>query len=1186
MLILPGVRLRLLASQLILLLFSVCSVFVGNIFAQSSGGVVTINGPDLSNPAYSQDSKYWGQCTWYARGRAKENDNAELTAEGNAGSWPITDHLPKVHSIAVWEGPTKKSFGHVAYVEKVIPIPAQNPQKYDIYITEANFSNCSKNTCFPQKDIVGGDFGGGFDGCRILTVSKTELDNHSAKRGSYTLRGFYHLSSSPDFAPSSGREMTCTRGKTLRINTFSHQQSGNLVTLSFTGEGITAGAKVLAMGPNWKSDEALVDPLVVADNGEIQLAATISVQAAASFNVAIQNPDMEVSAAQQITVAAAPPAQISNAQPVPAEEPVSTAVTTPDADSAPGALVIPSASPAPETAPAAAPQAIPDAATTAQDSAQQQAAAPQIVDQQAQSPAQPAVPAQAPEQPAADATQSAAQDSTAATQTNFPPVLLRISPGTHTSGQFTVDLYGLNFQQGAKIIAQGIDWNSDQAAVTFLGSNHLQATIVAQNPAQFTIAVQNPDSQTSAARRFVVVQAASAAATSGSTPATASSITLKAPITSPPDAALAASSTGSAPTSSTSAPISAPAPATTAVVTAPASAAPATASPATTTQAVVPISAPPAPSSASAVNSATSTTKNLLSTPTANKSPISAPLLPRGATNNAGSTISVAPAPRSGTPATTSPIVRPVPVAVATSGTSQSSMRETSFCGHPIHPLPSVDISASADCTPWEAGQCVEYAKCRSGFQGSVGTANNWPVSKQPNDQVRAGDVIRFASSRRGYSSDGHVAYVEHVEQDSSGQLRISISEANYGGRTPFPNLNKCGVTLQYGQVRTDRVIGVNDFDGFYRPQNAPGQFLPPKPEVQPTLEIAAGSSFRSGDNIVLVGKNFTRSSRVVLLQTAPGSPELVLTNFTSDGNGSFSWQYKSTCDFKAGSYLIRALDQAPANLGALGVNSRKSNTIALNVSGQSPSCSNGLIKTAQASGPPPVLNPVTPASHPAGQFSIDVYGSGFQPGAKVLVQAANGQSGQASVTYFGSDHLRAIINAPNPAQFTMAVQNPDSQMSTAHPFQVTPSTAVSTKAGQVPAVVNPPRSPNSAPSTPAPVGAPASAGSTVSSAHSTNNPITATPLNTPTPLKQPVIVNSTPVQPNHGSPVVSAPQIKPTPIPVQTIKPMPMSQPNVASYPGNTNTTKPVLRPPSSTTPMSPPSQMPGSTIPAAPGV
>src|SRR6185503_18492931 len=141
-------------------------------------------------------SDFWGQCTWYARGRARENDNIGLPAPDknskkwhNAGDWEVNSQIPRAHSIAVWEG----GFGHVAYVEKVIPIPEENPQKYELYITEANFSNCSKNTCSPKGDIVGGDFGGGFDGCRILTISKADLDKHGSTRGSsnaYTLKGF------------------------------------------------------------------------------------------------------------------------------------------------------------------------------------------------------------------------------------------------------------------------------------------------------------------------------------------------------------------------------------------------------------------------------------------------------------------------------------------------------------------------------------------------------------------------------------------------------------------------------------------------------------------------------------------------------------------------------------------------------------------------------------------------------------------------------------------------------------------------------------------------------------------------------------------------------------------------------------------------------------------------------------
>src|SRR5205807_1851060 len=109
----------------------------------------------------------------------------------------------------------------------------------------------------------------------------------------------------------------------------------------------------------------------------------------------------------------------------------------------------------------------------------------------------------------------------------------------------------------------------------------------------------------------------------------------------------------------------------------------------TTTTAALPAST----ASSSAATSANSATKNPTSTLTANKSPIS-PLLPRGGTTNAGSTIAVAPTAKPGIPITASPIVKLSPVSTAaTSPTSGTTQQGLSFCGRSIEPLPQKDIS-------------------------------------------------------------------------------------------------------------------------------------------------------------------------------------------------------------------------------------------------------------------------------------------------------------------------------------------------------------------------------------------------------------------------------------------------------------------------------------------------------------
>lgn len=90
------------------------------------------------------------------------------------------------------------------------------------------------------------------------------------------------------------------------------------------------------------------------------------------------------------------------------------------------------------------------------------------------------------------------------TSSSTAPILQSVSPMTHAAGQFQVDLYGSGFQQGAKVVAQGTDWNSDQAAVMYLAPNHLRAIIAATNPSRFTLTVRNPDGQLSGPQPFEV----------------------------------------------------------------------------------------------------------------------------------------------------------------------------------------------------------------------------------------------------------------------------------------------------------------------------------------------------------------------------------------------------------------------------------------------------------------------------------------------------------------------------------------------------------------------------------------------------------------------------------------------------------------------------------------------------------
>ncbi len=84
----------------------------------------------------------YGQCTWYAWGRANEVKGLSLPCRGDAKTWLdtakskgySTGQTPKKNSIAVW---SNNSYGHVAYVEKV--------EGGNVTITESNWGKVTYN---------------------------------------------------------------------------------------------------------------------------------------------------------------------------------------------------------------------------------------------------------------------------------------------------------------------------------------------------------------------------------------------------------------------------------------------------------------------------------------------------------------------------------------------------------------------------------------------------------------------------------------------------------------------------------------------------------------------------------------------------------------------------------------------------------------------------------------------------------------------------------------------------------------------------------------------------------------------------------------------------------------------------------------------------------------------------------
>ncbi len=109
------------------MLFSIITISVVEVSAIGNYGV------DLESIYYKQPTNMfsWGQCTWYAYGRALEKTGTQLGYRSNAGDWTSgAVSTPRANSVAVWRASSIYPVGHVAFVEA-----------YDgtnIYITEAN----------------------------------------------------------------------------------------------------------------------------------------------------------------------------------------------------------------------------------------------------------------------------------------------------------------------------------------------------------------------------------------------------------------------------------------------------------------------------------------------------------------------------------------------------------------------------------------------------------------------------------------------------------------------------------------------------------------------------------------------------------------------------------------------------------------------------------------------------------------------------------------------------------------------------------------------------------------------------------------------------------------------------------------------------------------------------------------
>jgi surface antigen/pimeloyl-ACP methyl ester carboxylesterase len=164
----------------------------------------------------------WGnQCTAFAWGRAHEVTGISLPFRGNANTWYTTASSltkgsePRANSIAVWEGDSTNTAGHVAYIEKVVG---------DI-------------VSFSEANILTSTSGGGYDRS-IKQRSKTLLLNRG--KGVGKLLGYLYLAAAPV------KTVTPASLKTLAPNGFERWPVGSTQTIrwSYSGDQSSVGGGV------------------------------------------------------------------------------------------------------------------------------------------------------------------------------------------------------------------------------------------------------------------------------------------------------------------------------------------------------------------------------------------------------------------------------------------------------------------------------------------------------------------------------------------------------------------------------------------------------------------------------------------------------------------------------------------------------------------------------------------------------------------------------------------------------------------------------------------------------------------------------------------------------------------------------------------------------------------------------
>ena len=226
-------RRKMFVKRMAAAILTVCMIMGMTSFTVSLD-VQAAGSPSWNSSAYNNSnpfaaSGYYGQCTWYAWGRAYELMGKSLPCKGNARTWYdvarnagwSVGSEPRANSIAVWN----KNYGHVAYVENV--------SGSSVTISEANFrTNYLDDQCWDLS--VGIQY---YDGTRTLTAS--QMQNRYG-----TLLGYIYLG-----APEVTTPPIVSEGKIIGAD-----EGGYMIQCRVTGSAVSSVKVASWVDGNGQSD--------------------------------------------------------------------------------------------------------------------------------------------------------------------------------------------------------------------------------------------------------------------------------------------------------------------------------------------------------------------------------------------------------------------------------------------------------------------------------------------------------------------------------------------------------------------------------------------------------------------------------------------------------------------------------------------------------------------------------------------------------------------------------------------------------------------------------------------------------------------------------------------------------------------------------------------------------------------